>query len=499
MQRRSLSWLPRLTNFAVMALLPTIVFGLAPSIAAAQIAFPNAIRVEAPEVVVTVVVLDRSHFRMDAYHTFEELDEEITDLAASDFHVFQDGVEQRIQSVSMEQPRVWDVQDNISHHLEESFTPRGIWSSPDLRPQPSLGSSFSPRGIYLVSYVPPPSPEGVCHQIKVKVKRRHATVYARQEYCSTKHPLSDPLNGTTLGKQMENFALSSATDSKTGAFPVSVQAASLFGNSTENRVDVASEFPASAIKREWHGVNLRASVAILGLVFDKQTGLVVARFSDSSSTAPWNFYRGPLPPDRAFLKDWETAGIPSRYETQLDLVPGHYEVQLIVSDGEKFATARVPLNVEVAPSNKPAISALVLSDRFREVPQGAEAAVRPPHYVPLASNGLELTPAANKHFNKRDQVVSYFEIAPPPQQHAATEEIQFHLRITDPSTGELKRDFGWHTAPQPAHTETPGHIIPVAAKIPVDQLPAGTYRLHVQASDTSGQPTDSRFTCFAIE
>jgi hypothetical protein len=481
-----------------MALLPTIVLGLAPSIAPAQIAFPNAIRVEAPEVVVPVVVLDRSHFRMDADHSLEELDEEITDLSPNDFHVFQDGVEQRIQSVSMEQPRVWDVQDNLSHHLEESFTPRGIWSSTDLGPRATLGSFFSPRGMYLVSYVPPPSPEGICHPIRVKVKRRHATVYARQEYCSTKHPLSDPLNGTTLGRQMENFALSSATNLQSSAFPVSIQAASLFGSSTANRVDIAAEFPARAIKREWHGVNLRARVAILGLVFDKQTGAVVARFSDSSSTAPWNFYRGPLPPDRAFLKDWETAGIPSRYETQLDLVPGHYEVQLVVSDGEKFAMARVPLSVEVAPSVTPAISTLVLSDRFREVPQGAEAAVRPPHYVPLASSGLELTPAADKHFNKRDQVLTYFEIAPPPQSPAATQEIQFHLRITDPTTGELKRDFGWHTAPQPADTETP-RIIPVTARIPVDQLPSGIYRLHVEASESAGQSTDSRFTCFVVQ
>jgi hypothetical protein len=499
MPSRSLPWLPRIANFVLRALPPTIVLSLAPSIALAQIAFPNAIRVEAPEVVVPVVVLDRSHFRMAADRTFEELDEEITNLAVSDFHVFQDGVEQHIQSVSLEQPRVWDVQDNISHHLEESFTPRGIWSSPDLRSQPSLGSSFSPRSIYLLSYIPPPSPEGICHQIKVKVKRRHATVYARQEYCSTKHPLSDPMNGTTLGRQMENFALSSATNLESSAFPVSVQAASLFGISTANRVDVSAEFPASAIKREWHGVNLRATVAILGLIFDKQTGSVVARFSDTSSTAPWNFYRGPLPPDRTFLKDWEAAAIPSRYETQLDLPPGHYDVQLVVTDGEKFATTRVPLNVEVDPSNKSVISAVVLGKRFREVPQGAEAAVRPPHYVPLASNGLELTPAADKHFNKHDQVVSYFEIAPTPQQRAATQELQFHLRITDPATGELKRDLGWHTAPQPANTDTPTRIIPVVAKIPVDQLPAGTYRLHVQASDTSRESTDSRFTCFAIE
>ncbi|HEY1481412.1 MAG TPA: hypothetical protein VGF19_01705, partial [Candidatus Acidoferrum sp.] len=69
---------------------------------------------------------------------------------------------------------------------------------------------------------------------------------------------------------------------------------------------------------------------------------------------------------------------------------------------------------------------------------------------------------------------------------------------TDPTTGELKRDFGWHTAPQPADTETP-RIIPVTARIPVDQLPSGIYRLHVEASESAGQSTDSRFTCFVVQ
>ena len=41
----------------------------------------------------------------------------------------------------------------------------------------------------------------------------------------------------------------------------------------------------------------------------------------------WNFYRGPLPPDRQFQNDWELAGIPNRYATQLNLPPGNYQLQ----------------------------------------------------------------------------------------------------------------------------------------------------------------------------
>jgi hypothetical protein len=74
----------------------------------------------------------------------------------------------------------------------------GKWSSPEwppwLAPVPRYGN-------YVITYALPESPEGSCHQIKVKVNRRNAFVLARREYCYTKHSASDALNGTMLGKQ----------------------------------------------------------------------------------------------------------------------------------------------------------------------------------------------------------------------------------------------------------------------------------------------------------
>lgn len=140
---------------------------------------------------------------------------------------------------------------------------------------------------------------------------------------------------------MEEFA----DAGEEGEIPVAVQAGFVNGDAERGRIDVAVEFPCSALKRKWAGVNLYATVAVMGVVRDKN-GMMVARFSDMTSTLPWNFYRGPLPPDRDFLRLWENAAIPSRYETQMELAAGTYRMEIVVTDGEKFGRQEVAVNVD---------------------------------------------------------------------------------------------------------------------------------------------------------
>lgn len=459
-------------------------------IVAAQAESPFAIRVDAREVVVPVVVLDRTHRRMVALGAYEELDEEITDLAVKDFHIFEDGVEQPIDNIAMELPRIRDVRDNISHHVEDSFTPRGIWASPDLWPQSGGGLTLSPLVTYLVSYVPPESSAGTCHRIAVKVRHRHATVYARDEYCNVKHPLSDPVSGTQLGKKMEAFA----SHGDSGALPVFVQAGSFFGYAEKSRLEISVEFPWSEVKRKWAGVNLYAMVAILGVVRDR-SGTEVARFSDMTSTVPWNFYRGPLPPDREFLKKWEAAGIPARYETQLQLAPGEYELDVVVTDGEKFGWKAVPVKVEGQRPDGFGIGDILLCRRFHEVEQGAQAAARAPQYVPLASNGLEFTPAGNARFDRNQPLVSYFEVYEPAGQ--ASGEAKFKMRIVNAKTGEIRVDAGWNTVEMEGRSRA--RTIPIAAKLAIETLDPGAYVVVIQASDSTGKATAKQTKKFVIE
>ena len=135
--------------------------------------------------------------------------------------------------------------------------------------------------VYLISYVPPPaSPVRPCHRIKVKVDRRRATVYAREEYCNTKNELYDAVDGTKLGKQMDDYADSA----RKGKFFVSVQASSFFGDSAANRVDVSAEFPSKALSREWNDNKLSATIAVLGIVYNSDKALA-AHFHCLKATA----------------------------------------------------------------------------------------------------------------------------------------------------------------------------------------------------------------------
>lgn len=478
-------------TLALALLLGRLAFANDAPVSPAAVVDRSPIRVKALEVVVPVVVLDRSHFRMDRDSLYQE-DEVVSGLSQNDFQLFEDGLLRPIQSVALDVPRIRDVRDNVSHHLEYSTTPRGIWSSPDLRPQSGMGSGVSPFSVYLVSYVPAPSPDGVCHQIKIKVKRHHATVYARESYCNTPHPLTDPLQGTAVGGEMEKFAVSA----ESGNFPVIGQVTPLLSGMGLNEMEIAVEFPWNAVKRKWKGVNLYANVAVLGIIYD-QDGAEVERFSDIASTALWNFYRGPLPPDRQFMKDWELAAIPNRYTTQMNLPPGNYRLQVVVTDGEKFGRTNTSLKVEDVPWQFLGISGIVLCKRIQPVPEGAQAAARAPQYIPLSRNGVEFSPAGNTHFERGEQLFSYFVIYLPPKDRTAMSDAKVQIKLTNAESGELKLDTGLRPMGSDNRTET--GIVPVSGEIPISNLPRGRYRLEVQASDSTGKKTAGRESFFVIE
>ncbi len=486
-------------KLAVLLLLGGTILSSGAPVCLAQSEGPSAIRIETREVVVPVFVVDKSDvqkidmpWQFGSSH-YREQDKEITGLQAKDFHVFEDGVEQPIQNVAVELPRVWNVGDNVSRHIESSCTPRGIWASPDLSSQ--LGSTLWLLHVYLVSYVPPPAtPEGSCHQIKVKVDRRNATVYARDEYCKTKNELYDQVDGTKLGERMEDYAGSG----KLGKFPVSVQVGSMFGNSDAHRVEVAAEFPSNSLMRRWNGSKLEATIAVLGMVYDKN-GILAARFSDVACHPSifGDAYRGPLPLPGSIGKQYEYQVIPSGYKTQIDLPPGDYELKLVVTDGERFGRAEVPLRVDSYDRDALAISAIVLCKRYHMVSDEPREAARAPQYVPLVSGGIELTPTGDTHFLKSDRLMSYFEIREPFLGGTAAVNVRFQARVRDAKTGEVKADTGLRAV---ASAMWPGNpVIPVGEEIAIDKLPSGDYRLEVQASDSAGKSTVWRAARFTVE
>ncbi len=334
---------------------------------------------------------------------------EIGDLTAKDFRIFEDGIEQKIQNVTRERSHDIIVRDNVARHDEYSNTARGKWSYPDPPSQvgfiPGAASYF-----YRIAYAPPHSEEGKCHRIKVKVHRRNLSVSYRNRYCYIEHSSFDPLNGTPFGGQME----ANATSGQAGGIDLFLQSSFFYVHADAVRVDLTLEFPWNSLKREWIDGNLYRTIGILGMVSQKEGGFV-SRFSDLECCSS-DFSKPPPLSEHTPHPELDFLEIPTRYETQIDVPPGEYSLQVVLSDGTKFGRVQVPLTMDEYDGKQLAISSVVLCKRFRNAAVAAQEAATAnlaPEYVPLVSKGVQFTPAGDTRFKKGEPLFAYFEVYEP--------------------------------------------------------------------------------------
>ncbi len=188
--------------------------------------------------------------------------------------------------------------------------------------------------------------------------------------------------------------------------------------------------------------------------------------------------------------------LPARYETQIDLEPGEYDLRVVLSDGSKFGRAKAHLLIEPYDREHLSMSSVVLCRRFRiasVATQEAAAANLAPQYVPLVSKGLQFTPSAETQFRKGKPLIAYFEVYEPLLATQPKAKVQAHMRIVSTKTGRIAEDF----APFDVSSyERPGStMIPVSQEI---KVPKGEYRLEVQATDSAGRSTSWRTAGFSV-
>ena len=345
----------------------------------AQTATPPLIKVESHEVVLPIEVIreTKSTGIVEGSNGEAQLgwvfhSKEVTGLSTKSVHIFEDGMEQKIQHFSMEKDLRWVVRDNTGSHLDYSCTPKGFWVGPNVpnKISPLDDSRFHK---YLVSYVPLSSPAGSCHRISIKVDRRHTKVFAPGQYCNTKDPLSDPLKQTELGNQL----LAHLNSVENVDLPVSLQAVPFLGSSNAARVNLSAHLPASLLEHHWDGVRLITSVVVLGLILDR-TGTLIARFSETACAPGDDWYTGPLPVPAWFKEGYEQAIIPSGYETQMDLNPGDYRLEFLLTDGEKFGRASTSFTVDDFSSAALSMSGIALCKRYHPCSSTRSLDVRGP-------------------------------------------------------------------------------------------------------------------------
>ena len=489
----------------------TSIFVIAPC-AAAQTDGLQPIKVESDEVVVPVLVLDAQRVaqyeKTDAmahlteemagdFHSWDDLP--IRDLVASDFHVFEDGQEQRIRNVTYGTPPITSVRDNFGPYSEFVGSGGGIWVVPDVRVDSNrtfvLNLPALPR--YLISYVAPGSSDGSCHQVTVKVGRPDSLVYARSQYCNARHSGADPLNGTKLGERME----SDSASAKSGGIGLSLAAVPLFAVAPATRVAIYLEFAPKSLKFLNDDCTPTPPIGILGELYTKD-GTLAARFSDQASgygDVVQDAHERPLVQSTSSGPTTCLFYGPSRYQREVNAPPGQYNLRVVVRHGGKFGRAEIPLNVNSYSDNRLAISGITVAKRFRELPAESPEVptVLPGSYKPLVSKGVEIIPAADSRFRKGETFCFYFEVYEPQQPGSPPATVEFHLRILDAKTDTLMKEL--RPADAAPYSQPGNPVIPVGGGIDISSLPRGSYRLETQATDSTGQSTTWQATSFTVE
>lgn len=471
----------------------------------------DPIRVQSDEVLVPTVVFDKDlyarlnvqqpHHR-NSYGQLVDKDAKLWDeivvknLAVKEFHLFEDGREQTIQSAKLEPPAFRLVHDNLGKHPEIVGSGGGLWAYPDL-PKTDL-SIWLAWPHYVLAYVPPKSEVGSCHQIQVKVERAKLTVWTRSEYCNTPHPAADPLNGTTFGSKLENAAKSKAPN----GIAVKLSVAAFEDASNGARIYVTTSFPSESLQHEFRDGTLYATVGSLVMVYRKD-GAVAARYSDFACCDYGNEkesknMHGASEEKPSASPTTTDHPLPDRYQSQFFLPPGEYVIQVVISDGVHFGTQEAALTVGNYDPGKLSLSGLMLSRRIRKQSQNTTGETErvADSYAPLVSKGVEFTPTSTTDFFRDNTLFAYFEITDPTGAGRPGSKVLANLRIVDAKSGSVADTFEPVDISTYASAGNP--IIPVGRGIMLKNLPPGSYRLEVQVSDSQGQNSEWRSEDFTV-
>jgi len=192
----------------------------------------------------------------------------------------------------------------------------------------------------------------------------------------------------------------------------------------------------------------------------------------------------------------------NRYETQVNLPPGEYDVRVVLGDGTRFGRAEVPLTVDSYDTKQLGISAVSLCKQISDVSPnsyklpGAWTATQPQSYVPLVSKDREFKPTGNTLFKTSETLNVYFEVYEPSQEGEPQGTVDLQFRIVDAKTGALLND----PRPMSAAPYWKGSaIIPIGWGFDISKVPKSTYRLDVRATDSKGRSTDWRSVNFSVE
>ncbi len=334
---------------------------------------------------------------------------------------------------------------------------------------------------YVLGYVPPtPTHEGDYHHIRVKVDVKGTEVRARDGYFDVKAP--DLLAAKPEGKALEAHA--AATDA--GEIPIEIATPYFYVQPGVALVDLSLSIPGSALEFEKEKGQFHSHLDVLGIAY-RDDGSVAARFSDTVKV------------DVGKEGEEQAAKSPFAYQKCFRIAPGKYILKvLLTGGGQKFGKSELPLNVSPFTGNELTLSGPAFGDKILALaPQLADVDTGLlENTKPLIANGVQIQPSANTHFSTMHPATVYLEIYEPLLKTGPV-RVMVVFKLVDLKTMQTVFYSGPVGLDQNVRAGVP--LVPVAFKLPFENVPPGNYRIDFWSLDSAGKGSPVRSREISVE
>jgi hypothetical protein len=246
------------------------------------------------------------------------------------------------------------------------------------------------------------------------------------------------------------------------------------------------EIPAENLQFSKEKGKYHANINVLGIAY-KPDGSIGARFSD---TVNFDLEKDEL---KEFTK------IPYHYENQFDAATGTYKLTIVLTaGGDAFGKFESPLQIDAFDGKKIALSGLVLTNSMQNIGQistGLDSVLLEDR-TPLVVKGMQIIPSGTNRFKKSENVVLYTEVYEPlliaDKPPVLGVGYSIVNRITDKevfATGAIRAD---------EYIRKGSPVVPIGLIVPLKNIPAGNYRLVMQAVDSAGNHAANRMISFDV-